>query len=124
MVKILIVEDNEESRKLLALNFSQEGYSVVVARDGAEGLARLIKEKPCLVVTDLHMPEMHGSEMIRKIRRRPELKDTKVVVLTGQGAAVGEGAREAGADVVLYKPLSFDSLNHIVQKLLIEESAT
>lgn len=123
MVKVLIVEDNEISRKLLAMNFSLEGYHVVVAEDGAQGLAKVIEEKPRVVVTDLQMPEMHGSEMIRRIRLRSESKDTKVVVVTGQDATVGESARAAGADVVLYKPLAFDSLHEIIQQLLVEASA-
>lgn len=123
-MKILIVEDNEASRYLLALNFSQEGYSVISARDGEEGLLKLIEERPRVVIADLHMPGMHGSEMIRKIRRRSESQHTKVVVLTGQDAAVGERAREAGADVVLYKPLSFDSLKAVVQRLLVEAAAS
>jgi CheY-like chemotaxis protein len=118
MLKVLIVEDNQVSQKLLALNFSREGYSIVLAKDGAEGLAKTIAERPPLVVTDLQMPEMHGSEMIREIRRRPEVKGTKVIVLTGQGPAAGEEARQSGADAILYKPLTFESLYEIVQQLL------
>jgi DNA-binding response OmpR family regulator len=122
-VKVLIVEDNEASRRLLALNFTQAGYDVVVAGDGAEGLAKVIEQKPHFVVTDLEMPGMHGREMIREIRRRPEGRSMKVIVLTGQDVTVGEGAREAGADAVLYKPLSFDSLNKVVRELFGQAAA-
>jgi DNA-binding response OmpR family regulator len=122
-VKVLIVEDHEASRKLLAMNFSRAGYNVIVAGDGAEGLAKVIEEQPRFVVTDLQMPVMNGSDMIREMRRRPESRSVKVIVLTGQDMRAGEVAREAGADAVLYKPLSFDLLNKTVRELFGQAAA-
>ena len=120
VVKILIVEDNEDSRRLLALNFSREGYSVVAAEDGAEGLAKVLEEKPGVVVTGLQLRRVHGIEMIKQLRKRPEMKSLKIIVLTAHDGDHANAAREAGADIVLHKPLAFDSLNDIVKRIAIK----
>ena len=119
-MKILIVENNEDSRRLLALNFSLEGYSVVAAGDGAEGLAMVLEEKPGVVVTDLQLRRVHGIEMIKQLRKRSEMKNLKIIVLTSQDEDHANAAREAGADIVVHKPLAFDSLNDIVKRMAIK----
>ena len=117
-MKILIVAHNDDSRRLLALSFSLEGYDVIVAKDGGEGLTKALEEKPDVIVTGLQMQTMSGVEMIQRLRQQPELEYLKIIVLTAQDASHAKAARQAGAHIVLHKPLAFDSLNDIVKHVV------
>lgn len=68
--KILIVEDNKDYSFILQTNFKKEGFSVVVAQNGEEGLNLIEKEKPDLILLDLLMPIMDGWEMAQKMKEK------------------------------------------------------
>lgn len=68
--KILIVEDDEDFISILKMKFNHEGFSVVVARNGEEGVAMAEKEKPDLIISDVLMPQMDGLEMAKKIKEK------------------------------------------------------
>jgi len=75
--KILIVEDDEDFLSILKTKFTSEGFSVVTAKDGEEGISVAEKEKPDLIFTDVLMPKMGGIEMAKKIKE----SDKKALII-------------------------------------------
>ena len=99
---ILIVEDDANIRELLHLYLEQEGYHIESAQDGAEGLRVFRRVHPDLVLLDLMMPVMDGTQMIRELRT---FSKTPVIVLTAKGEVLDKVTLlELGADDYLTKP--------------------
>jgi DNA-binding response OmpR family regulator len=82
MKKILIVEDEKLVLKSIKITLEEEGYDVFTAKNGEEGLATAIKEKPDLILLDIIMPKMNGMEMLRQLRKDNWGKDAIVMLLT------------------------------------------
>ncbi len=82
MKKILIVEDELAYLNLLDRQLTAQGYEIIKAKDGREGLANAIKEKPDLIILDLRMPVMDGMTMLGLLRKDPYGKSAKVIMLT------------------------------------------
>lgn len=83
--KILIVEDEKPLQNVLRDRLSSEGYEVITANDGQEGLDMTVAQKPTAVILDLLMPVMSGTAMLQKLRDIPEFKTLPVLVLTNAG---------------------------------------
>ncbi len=81
-VKILIVEDEEILLTALSEELRQEGFNVVGAKDGIEGVEAALKEKPDLVLLDLVMPRLDGIGALKQMKEHAEIKDIPVVILT------------------------------------------
>ena len=118
MHKILVVEDNPDTRELLYFYFTNEGYKVPTAVNGQEGLHIAKAEHPDLILTDLSMPEMDGIEMIRHLRLEPEAAKTPILIFTAHRNLTMEGALKVGADQVFHKPVDFDELGKVVRAML------
>ena len=118
--KILIVEDNLDMREVLHLYLKTEGFDVVVASDGREGLYLARAEKPDLIITDLHMPNLDGLTLVKELRTEPAFKDTPIIVFTAFSREDRDSAIRAGANRAVDKPTHFDSLIDDVQELLEE----
>lgn len=119
--RILIVEDNSDSRDILAKLLRMCGYEVISASDGESGYATALDELPDLIITDINMPVMDGIELLKKVRSEALLAKTAVLVVTAFG---GEAAREAiaaGADASAAKPFDFDGFIKTVESLLIRD---
>jgi len=82
MAKIAIIEDDIALADMYKLKLETAGYKVMVAYDGKAGLEMISKDTPDLVLLDLMLPEMTGSEVLASYRKTPNGKDTKVIVLT------------------------------------------
>jgi CheY-like chemotaxis protein len=82
MTKILITEDDPLMSRMYQKIFSFEGYEVVMAADGQEGLDKIRAEKPTLVLLDVMMPKLNGLEVLEKLKADPETKAIPVVMLT------------------------------------------
>jgi DNA-binding response OmpR family regulator len=80
--KILIIEDELPMLKALSDKFTREGFSILEARNGEEGLALALKEKPDLIVLDLFMPVMDGKAMMQELRRDEWGKNVPIIILT------------------------------------------
>jgi CheY-like chemotaxis protein len=108
---VLIVEDDDDTRRLLAEWLQQEGYQVVEARDGREGLTALVGYRPNIVVLDLRMPRMDGVQFRRAQRCLHDhlLARVPVVVVSGLDDADRQAA-ELGVTGVLRKPIDRESL--------------
>jgi CheY-like chemotaxis protein len=118
--KILIVEDNADTRELLHFYFTNAGFTVVTAVDGAEGIYMATAEQPDCILSDLSMPKMTGIDMIRTLRSQPETASLPIIVITAHGNETTEEAIQAGANQAFYKPFDFDTLVEVVENLLDE----
>jgi len=100
--KVLVVDDDPVLAELVAINLQNEGYEVVIALDGQEGLRRFHHDRPNLVVLDVTMPTLNGYEVCQRIR---DLSDVPIIMLTAQGQEqdVVRGL-EVGADDYVTKP--------------------
>ena len=109
--RVLIVEDDDEARRFLANSLRNEGYAVVEARDGREGLAALKKHRPAVVLLDLRMPRMDGRQFRRAQQQLAEraLADVPVVVVSAVDDA-REQAEQIGAAEMLPKPIDVERL--------------
>ena len=118
MKKILIVDDEERTRRLVSVTLAGGDYEVVAARDGAEALERIRTERPVLVLLDIQMPGVDGIQVCQQVKADPTLRDTIVIMLTAQAQLdARRRAREAGADTFLTKPFSPVQLLEIVERL-------
>jgi DNA-binding response OmpR family regulator len=116
--KILVVEDNVDSRDLLAKLLAMSGYEVFSAPDGESGYAAAMKQHPDLIITDINMPGMDGLALLKKVRLESQLKGTAVFVVTAFGGEVAREAVEAGADAATAKPFDFDAFVDTVGSLI------
>ena len=116
--KILLIEDNRDSRDILAKLLRMSGYDVMSATDGESGLATALRQLPDLIITDIHMPNMNGIEFVQRVRRDNILDKTPVLVVTAFGAHMAREAINAGADAAAEKPFDFDRFLLTVQELI------
>ena len=111
---ILTIDDEENIRNGLADNFELEGYNVLQASNGKEGLAIIAKGGVDLVITDLRMDGISGEEVVQHVTT--ENPGIPIIVLTGHGSIEeANKAIKAGAYYFLTKPLNLDHLNKIVK---------
>ncbi|MBE6349403.1 MAG: response regulator [Spirochaetaceae bacterium] len=117
--KILVVDDSISIRKSVDFVLGQEGYEVVTAEDGSDGLLKAKEEKFDLIITDINMPNMNGIEFIRELRKMPTYKFVPIIALTteSQDSKMQEG-RDAGATGWIVKPFSPEKLIAVIKKLL------
>ena len=116
--KLLIIDDNEETLKMLHAFFSKKNYEVASSLSGLDGLKLFESDKKGfdLVITDLVMPNISGVAVISIIKKKNP--DTPVIAITGWGEHPESLASEANADLILSKPLQFDELEVFVVDLL------
>lgn len=116
--KILVVEDNDEVKEFLALCLEDE-YDISLATDGAEGLQRAVEDIPDLIITDVAMPVMDGTEFCRQTKTDERTSHIPVIMLTAKAAPDEQvSGIESGADVYLTKPFSIKVLLSYVKNLI------
>ncbi len=117
--KILAVEDEEVSLELLVLRLENEGYEVITAGDGEEGLKLAREEKPGLILLDLMLPKLDGFKVCRMLKFDNRYKHIPVIMLTALAEEKDINLGGAvGADDYITKPFDWDSLNGKILKLL------
>ena len=119
VARVLVVDDDPVILKLLEVNFTMEGFDVVSAVDGADGLERARVERPDIVVTDIMMPKMNGIELLEAMRSDADVADIPVILLSAK--AMTDDVRaglDAGADDYITKPFEPLELVDRVNKLL------
>lgn len=118
-IKILLVDDEPDILEIVGYNLSNEGYKIITAENGLEGVKKAKKEKPQLIILDVMMPEMDGIEACEQIRQIPELEDSIITFLTARGEDYSQVAGfEAGADDYITKPIKPKVLVSKVKALL------
>ena len=96
--RVLIVDDEPNIAISVDFLMRREGFEVLVAHDGEEGLARIRADRPDIIVLDVMMPKLDGLEVLKKIRENPETKDLLVIMLTNMGSeAIAEKIYRLGA---------------------------
>jgi two-component system cell cycle response regulator DivK len=109
--KILVVDDNQDSRELVVKVLKNKGYEMVEAVDGEEAVERSVAEKPDLILLDISIPKLNGYEVARILKNREEFKDIPIVALTAH-AMKGDRmkALEAGCEGYITKPINVREL--------------
>lgn len=117
--RILVVDDEPHIRRVLDAMLGKEGFDVVLASEGSEGLRAMASGKIDLVILDLIMPGATGLEVLAKIRTDPQNADTPVIILTAKGQdADREAAFAGGANDFLTKPFSPKKLVARIREIL------
>jgi CheY-like chemotaxis protein len=118
-VKILYVEDNDDNIYMLQRRLTRAGYTVLIARDGEQGVAMAMAEQPDLILMDMGLPVLDGWEATRRIKAAPPTSSIPVVALTAN-AMTGdrEKALAAGCDDFDTKPVDMTRLLGKIQALL------
>jgi CheY-like chemotaxis protein len=117
--RILCIEDNPDTQRMLTFILARAGYDVITADDGPQGIEKAKAWRPALILVDLMMPKMSGAETIRELRRIEIIKDIPILVLSAyKEKALIEEALEAGADDFLIKTVLPDDLTDIIDKCL------
>ncbi len=120
MPLLILVADDDAGICLLVKDFLElSGYLVVTANNGLQALSLLDTHRPHLLVSDIKMPQIDGYELVKQVRKRPELRLLPVILLTEYGSTQ-ERIRgyQTGCDVYLPKPFEIEELGAIVRNLL------
>jgi CheY-like chemotaxis protein len=117
--KVLVVEDNDDCRELLALFIKRLGYEVFEAGTGLHAIDRATSIHPDLIMMDLFLPGMNGDDATACLKASPSTRDIPIVINTAY-MANGETKRalDAGAAEILHKPLDLSSLPAVLKKYL------
>ncbi len=106
MLTVLVVDDEEDIRSILKYTLEKEGYKVIEASSGNEGLEKLNSSRPDIVILDVMMPDMDGIEVCEQIRRSPNNDDIIICMLTARNEDYSQIAGlESGADDYVSKPI-------------------
>jgi len=119
---ILVVEDQEDTREFYRTCLSLEGFAVRCAVDGADGIAQMRAYRPQLVVLDFTLPRLSGAEVLREIRRDPEINHTPVVLVSGQIQAFLAEVNELTFHTALEKPCEVKELVGAIRSALTTEA--
>jgi len=119
--KILVVDDDENTRITISDLLAEDGYEVIVASSGEEALEKVHTEKPAVALVDIRLPGMDGYEVCRRIKENEGLS-IKIIMYTAYIDAVNVAkAREVGADDFMGKISDFSNLRRGVEKLVKEK---
>jgi two-component system cell cycle response regulator DivK len=125
MAKILLVEDNEMNRDMLSRRLARKGYEVVVAPDGAQGVALACSKMPDLILMDMSLPVMSGWDATRNLKTNPETGSIPVIALTAHAMSSDRNqALEAGCDDYDTKPIELSRLLEKIEALLNRKAAS
>lgn len=117
MFKVLVIEDNDDNRDILKHQLAYLGYEVVEAVDGQEGLVRVEKERPDLVIVDIMMPGLDGREVTRRLRANPKTKELPILAATVLFHTEDiHSCLVAGCNDVLTKPFTLQQLKDKLDK--------
>jgi two-component system, cell cycle response regulator DivK len=114
--KVLVAEDYDDARDIMAMVLQTAGFQVFEARDGLEALEAARNFRPAVIIMDMFMPNMDGLTATRALRDEPELRRIPVIAQTAQPSVIG-GSREL-FDAVLAKPCSPDLLIRTITDLI------
>ena len=117
MARVLLIEDDAESRRATASLFPPEDWTVLEAGDGEAGIKIALEHKPELILCDLLMPKTNGFQVCRNLRRK--LQRVKIIIISGRDYGVDRSsAIEAGADEYLVKPIRREQLRDLIERVM------
>jgi len=119
--KILIVEDDPKSMKVMLMVLRPHGYTLLEATDGEEALEIAVRDKPDLIMMDVQLPKVSGLEVTRRLRQMPAFNHALIIAVT---ASAMKGDREkmieAGCDAYLSKPINTRELPEVIAEMLLQ----
>ncbi len=117
--RILIVEDNPRSMRLIEMTLRAKSYTLLKATDGEEALDVAIRERPDLIIMDVQLPKMSGLEVTRKLRESPAFSGTPIIAITAYAMKGDrEKALDAGCNMHLSKPINTRDLPELIAQML------
>ncbi len=117
--KILVVDDNQDSRELVVKILKKVGYQMIEAVDGEEALEKAIAENPDLILMDISIPKIDGYEVTRRLKSQVKFKDTPVIALTAHAMKGDkEKAFDAGCDGYISKPINIHEFPEQIKSYL------
>jgi DNA-binding response OmpR family regulator len=116
--RVLVVDDDEIIRQLIAVNLTLEGFDVVTAVDGRDCLEKVVEANPDVITLDVMMPRLDGWVTATQLRRNPETAGMKVVLITARAQEDDKSrGREIGVDAYLTKPFDPAEMIRVVREL-------
>jgi len=127
-ITILLVDDDQDILEIVSYNLKKEGYNIITASNGVEGVEKAEKHLPQLIVLDVMMPEMDGIEACENLRAIPELENVLITFLTARGEDYSQLAGyEAGADDFITKPIKprilVSKINALLRRISVDSAA-
>jgi DNA-binding response OmpR family regulator len=118
---VLVVEDDPVILRLLEVNFELEGFRVLSAKDGAEGIEVARAERPDVILTDIMMPKVSGLELVKAVKGDPDIGGTPIILLSAKAQSADlKAGLDAGADDYVTKPFEpldlVDRVNALVSR--------
>ncbi len=119
MAKVLVVDDSPAIREMVGHLLVRKRHIPFFAENGAEALTEVDKQDFDAVITDIHMPEMDGLELIAKLRKIPGFKSKPILVLTTENnMKIREAAVDAGATGYINKPIEERLFNKMINRVI------
>ncbi len=120
MTTILVVEDTPSEMKLISYYLQESGYSVISAVSAKEALAKIIEQKPDVIITDVVMPGMSGFELCRSLKKHPITRQVPIIICTSKNQEIDRlWAMRQGADAYLTKPFTREELLQVVKSITV-----
>ncbi|HEX9926806.1 MAG TPA: response regulator [Anaerolineae bacterium] len=117
--KVLYIEDNHDNMNLVKRVLEIEGYEVIEAGTGLEGLAKAAETRPDLIITDINLPDIDGYEVTNALKNRAETAHIPVIAMTANVMKKDqENVFEAGCDGYISKPIDIDELPEQIENFL------
>jgi len=117
--KILIVEDNPLHMRLIEMTLRAKDYILLKAASGEEALEIATRDKPDLIIMDIHLPKMNGFEVTRKLRENPAFSHTPIIAITAYAMKEDrERVIESGGDAYTTKPINTRELPEVIAEML------
>src|SRR5262245_43586719 len=111
MATVLVVEDEDVQRKTIDTILRASGHQVLLAGNGAQALIVAVDKRPDIILSDINMPKMSGTELCQKVRGTPEIASTWIILVTAfEKDGTRKASMEAGADDFVRKPVEMDDL--------------
>ncbi|MCL4272439.1 MAG: response regulator [Anaerolineales bacterium] len=121
---VMIIEDETDAAELFAEMMRVNGFRVIKMFSSAPAIPIIVQEKPDLILLDIMMPDISGLEVLRYMRRKPELAHIPVIVVSAKSMPSDiKNGIEAGASMYLTKPVGFQDLKQAVEKVINNHSA-
>ena len=118
--RILIVDDSDSIRNVVGIALRGEGYEVIEAKDGVDGLSKLDGSKFHLIISDVNMPNMDGISMVKELKAQSEYRFTPVIMLTTETEdGKKQQGKEAGVKAWMVKPFQPQQMIDAVSKLIL-----
>jgi two-component system chemotaxis response regulator CheY len=118
-MKVLIVDDDSTTRKMLGLFLKVNGYEIAYAENGFEGIEKIVKEDPNLIISDLNMTYMDGIEFTKSVRADPVHAEIPILMVTMESdPEERERAFAAGVNGYMVKPVTSEILTHQILNIL------